>query len=148
MGRILGLDYGRRKIGVAISDSLGLTAQPLTGWRVSGWEEVVRRVCVLVEEEAVEEVVVGYPLTLKGERGRMAEEVERFAALLRSRIPVPVTLWDERLTSVQAERILHEMHEKPSRNKGRVDLIASVLLLQNYLDHQKGSLAKNRGTES
>ena len=145
MGRILGLDYGRRRVGVAVSDPLGLTAQPFETWNGLRREEVVESTCILVERMGVERVVVGFPLTLRGERGRMAREVERFADKLSQRIRVPVTLWDERLTSVQAQRFLQQMGEKPSRKKERVDLIASVLLLQNYLDHQKGSWAKSQG---
>jgi len=145
VGRILGLDYGRRRVGVAVSDPLGLTAQPFETWSGLRREEVVESTCILVERMGVERVVVGFPLTLRGERGRMAREVERFADKLSQRIRVPVTLWDERLTSVQAQRFLQQMGEKPSRKKERVDLIASVLLLQNYLDYQKGSWAKSQG---
>ena len=142
MGRIVGLDYGRARIGIAVSDPLGLTAQPLETWRGSDWDDVVEKIQVLINQMEVEAVVIGYPLTLKGERGRMAQEVEQFAAHLNDRIYVPIILWDERFTSVQAKRIIHEMEEKPSRKKEKVDLITSVLLLQNYLDHQRGTMEK------
>ena len=144
MGRILGLDYGRRRIGVAVSDPLGLTAQPLETWDGLNWEDVGEKICILVEQMGVERVVVGFPLTLAGERGRMAQEVEQFSATLKRRIPIPVTLWDERLTSVHAQRIIHAMEEKPSRRKEKVDLIASVLLLQNYLNYKKGPTANHQ----
>lgn len=145
MSRILGLDYGRRRIGVAVSDPLGLTAQPLETWKALRREEVMDKIYILVEQMGVERIVVGLPLTLRGERGHMAREVERFTAELRHRIRIPVTLWDERLTSVQAKRVLHQMEEKPYRNKERVDLIASVLLLQNYLEYRKGSSIELQG---
>lgn len=144
MGRILGLDYGRRRIGVAVSDPLGLTAQPLATWTGLRWDEVVEKIFTLVEEMGVERVILGFPMTLKGESGRMAREVRQFAARLERRISIPITLWDERLTSTQSKRIIHAMAGKPSREKERVDLIASVLLLQNYLDYQKGSTSGHR----
>lgn len=145
MGRILGLDYGRRRIGVAVSDPLELTAQPVETWEGLSFAEVVERICTLVEKMNVERVVVGLPLTLKGERGSLAREVERFTAELCHSIRVPVTLWDERMTSVQAHRSLRKMGKKPSRKKERIDLIASIFLLQSYLDHQKVVSVKHHG---
>lgn len=142
MGRIAGLDYGRQRIGIAVSDPLGLTAQPLETWCGSDWDDVAKKIQVLIDQMEVKAVVIGHPLTLKGERGRMAREVEKFAAHLKDRIHVPIMLWDERLTSVQAKRIIHEMEEKPSRKKEKVDVISSVLLLQNYLDHRRGTMEK------
>ena len=144
MGRILGLDYGRRRTGVAISDPLGVTAQPLVTWSGLCWNDVVDEVLTLISEMGVERVVVGFPLNLSGSRGPMAREVERFTDHLKQRIGIPVTLWDERLTSTQARRVIHKIQEKPSRNKEKVDLIASVLLLQNYLDCQKGAMPSRR----
>ena len=144
MGRILGLDYGRRRTGVAVSDPLGVTAQPLVTWSGLCWNDVVEKVRTLISEMGVDRIVVGLPLSLSGKRGRMAREVERFTEHLERRISIPVTLWDERLTSTQARRVIHEIEEKPSRNKEKVDLIASVLLLQNYLDHQKGAMTNRR----
>jgi len=143
VGRILGLDYGRRRIGVAISDPLGLTAQPLETWKGLRWEEVTEKICTLIDPLGVERVILGFPLTLAGEKGKMAQEVQKFTTHLQKRISIPITLWDERLTSVQAGRIIHSLDKKPSRKKERVDLIASVLLLQNYLDYQMGPMANH-----
>jgi putative Holliday junction resolvase len=147
VGRILGLDYGRKRVGVSVSDPLGLTAQPVETWKGLRCEDVVEKTRILVETMGVERVVVGFPLTLKGKRGHLAREVVRFSAELKRRIRVPITLWDERLTSVQARAVLHQMEEKPSRKKERVDLIASVLLLQNYLDHREETSARNQKEE-
>jgi len=144
VGRILGLDYGRRRIGVSISDPLGVTAQPLTTWSGLCRNDVVDKVLTLIAEMEVESIVIGLPLSLSGKRGPMAREVERFTEHLKQRIGIPVTLWDERLTSTQARRAIHKIQEKPSRNKEKVDLIASVLLLQNYLDYQKGAMLNRR----
>ena len=139
MARILCLDYGRRRVGVAVSDPLGLTAQPVETWTGVSREKLLERICALIEEMGVEKIVLGLPLTLKGERGDMAQEVERFASELHHRGGIPVTLWDERFTSVQARRIIRQKGEKPSRKKEEIDLIAAVLLLQNYLDFQRES---------
>jgi putative Holliday junction resolvase len=142
---ILGLDYGRRYIGVAVSDPLGLTAQPVETWNGIGWEQAIVKILELIEQKEIERIVIGLPLTLSGHKGCMAKEVERFARRLVRQIRIPVTLWDERYTSVQAQRISHGLGKKPSRQKEKVNLIASVLLLQNYLDYQKGSLVENQG---
>lgn len=148
MGRFLGLDYGRRRVGVAISDALGVTAQPLVTWQQSQWHELVDKIKALIQDQDVEGVILGFPLTLSGDVGRMAREVKRFSTYLSQRISVPVILWDERLTSVQAERSIHAMDQKPSQRKGQIDQLASVLLLQNYLDHQKGCMEKHSEGEA
>lgn len=129
------MDYGRRRVGVAVSDPLGITAQPLTTWENLGTGGAVEQACRLVREMDIERIVIGIPLTLKGDKGGMAREVERFVDRVRRKSGISVVLWDERLTSVQAQRVLRETKTKASRNKGKVDLVASVLLLQNYLDY-------------
>ena len=148
MGCVLGLDYGRRRIGVAVSDDLGLTAQPAATWSNLKWEQVVENICNWIKERSVERVIVGLPLNLRGEKGHLALEVERFVAKLKRHVSVPVILWDERLTSVQSKRILHALHQKPSQKKERIDLIASVLLLQNYLDYQRNIAVGFQGEEN
>lgn len=145
MGCVLGLDYGRRRIGVAVSDDLGLTAQPVETWSNLKWEQVVENICTKIKDRSIERVVVGLPLNLRGQKGHLALEVERFVSKLKQHISVPIILWDERLTSVQSKRILHTLHKKPSQNKERIDLIASVLLLQNYLDYQRNISARCQG---
>jgi putative Holliday junction resolvase len=138
VGRILSLDYGQRRIGVAVSDPLGVTAQPFDTWEGLEFGQVVEKIGSLVHQIGIEKIIIGLPLTLKGEKGQSVKRVEHFAMELRRSISIPVTLWDERFTSIQAKRILHQAEEKPSRRKRKVDLIASVLLLQNYLEFQKG----------
>jgi putative Holliday junction resolvase len=144
VGRILGLDYGRRRIGVAVSDPLGLIAQPITTWVGLSWGEVGEKVCSLMEAMEVDRVILGLPLTLRGEKGHMAREVEKFSIQLKRQISIPVILWDERLTSVQSQRVIHSMDGKPSRKKASVDLVAAVLLLQSYLDHIKISSERDQ----
>ena len=145
MARILCLDYGRQRIGIAVSDPLGLTAQPVETLTGLSREKLVERVRALVEQMGVDRIVLGLPLTLKGRKGDMAIEVEKFADKLYQQTGVPITLWDERFTSVQAQRIIHQRGEKPSRKKEKIDLIAAVLLLQNYLDFQRESSTNNHG---
>ena len=134
MGRILGLDFGRRRVGVAVSDLLGITAQPLTTWTGLGETELIQRIVCLIPEMDILAVVVGDPLTPKGERGTMSERVGRFVRRLSQSISVPIHFQDERLTSVEAQRVLRDSGEKPSRNKEAVDRVAAVLILQTFLD--------------
>jgi len=138
VGRILGLDYGKKRIGVSISDPLGLSAQPVATWTERHMDRVIEKIDHLCRDASVSKIVIGLPLTLKGEMGQMAQKVERFRNRLTSRVNLPIVLWDERLTSVQATSILHKMGMKPSRDKEKVDRMAAVLILQNYLDHQHG----------
>ena len=145
MGRILSLDYGRRRIGVAVSDPLGVTAQPFDTWDGLEFNQIVEKIDSLIRQIGIEKIIIGLPLTLKGEKGQSVKKVEHFAMELKRCISLPVILWDERLTSIQAKRVLHQAEEKPSRRKGKVDLIASVLLLQNYLEFQKEFMNTNMG---
>ncbi len=135
MGRVLCLDYGHKRIGVSISDPLRLTAQPLDTWTGLGVNALVQKLRELVPKESVETIVVGFPLTLGGRKGHLARSVERVAERIRADLAVPVRLWDERLSSVQAERILRQLDRHPSRCKTAVDKLAAVLILQSYLDY-------------
>jgi len=129
--RVLGLDVGEKRIGAAISDPLGITAQPLG---VIDAESGIEKLKELIPKHEIGLIVVGHPLTLKGERGERARSVEEFARNLKTATGVPFTLVDERLSTKAAERIMREMGRKPSREKGRVDELAAVIILQSYLD--------------
>ena len=135
MKRILALDYGRRRVGVACSDTLGLTAQPLGVLDGRHMDQLITEISKLISEKRVQKIIVGYPLNLKGETGSSADRVSRFADRLSSITGLSVTLWDERLTSIQAQKAIHQMGKKPSRNKDRIDTLSAVLILQNYMDH-------------
>jgi len=148
VNRILGLDYGKSRIGVAVSDPLGVTAQPLETWHARDWNSIIVRIRALIEELGVVRVVLGYPLSLSGERGSMAKEVERFATKLYNRIQIPVLLIDERLTSVQSERYLRQMKIKYTKQKQKVDLLSAVLILQQYLDQREGPTIRQVGEMS
>ncbi|HEX9653857.1 MAG TPA: Holliday junction resolvase RuvX, partial [bacterium] len=119
-GRILGIDYGRRRIGVAISDPMGTIATGLPTIAYQSLPDAITRLENIILEYHVGAVVVGFPLTLKGEEGRAAFATKAFVEILQSKVAVPVDVWDERFTSVIARRCLHEMGKSPDRNKARV----------------------------
>jgi putative Holliday junction resolvase len=135
--RVLGLDVGERRIGMAMSDALGLTAQPLAVLEARGLERDTAAIGALVEQHRVDEVVVGLPLTMRGEQGIQAEKVAVFVAALRKRLSVPVQLVDERLTTVQSERTLREMHTPRRKRRQVVDRVAAQLILQHFLDMKR-----------
>ncbi len=137
MKRILALDYGRRRVGIAYSDPLGLTAQPSGVLDGRNLDLLIKEICGLIAEMHVEKVIVGYPLNMNGQRGQSASRVSRFADRLFSETEIPVELWDERLTSVQAQKIIHQMGKKTGQNKDKIDTLSAVLILQNYLDHHR-----------
>lgn len=138
--RVLALDLGEVRIGLAVSDPLGVTAQPLGFLRRHGEASDALSIRALVEEHGAGRVVVGHPLLLSGDRGSRAEHAERFAERLRSRLPgdVAVVLWDERLTTAEAERILLSDGVRRRRRREVVDAMAAVLILQSWLDARAG----------
>ena len=127
------MDWGERRIGLALSDPLGILASPLPTLEIRGEAEAVARVADTIREVEADAVVVGLPLTLKGERGEAALSAERFAARLREVCEVEVSLYDERLTSALAQRRMRETGEKSRGRKGRVDAGAAVALLEGWL---------------
>ena len=133
MPRILAVDWGERRVGLAVSDDLGILATGLPTLEIRGEAEAVARVADTIRTVEADSVVVGLPLTLKGERGEAARAVERFAEALRRETPVVVSLYDERLTSALAERRMRERGEKSRGRKGRVDQGAAVALLEGWL---------------
>lgn len=137
MPRILGVDYGERRVGLSLSDPTATIATPLpTLARRKGKRPPVAPIARLVEEHEVSEVVVGLPLTLAGDDSDWTREVREFAASLGERTGLSVTLQDERMTSVQAERAVRSLglSKEKREQKERVDAAAAVLILQAYLD--------------
>ena len=134
--RILSLDVGTRRIGVALSDPLGLTAQGLTVLTRQSRTKDLEVLCALVKQHAVETIVVGLPLTMRGERGPQARQMQTLARQLEGRCGVPVELVDERLTTAQSERILLEGDVSRRKRKHVIDQMAAQLILQHYLDVQ------------
>lgn len=132
--RVLGLDVGSKTIGVAVSDPLGITAQGLETIRRQNKRADFAQLEALIRSHEVAEVVIGYPLRMSGSEGIQAEKMQRFAEELRHRIQLPVHLWDERLTSAQANRLLRETDMSISRRRQVVDRMAAVLILQSWMD--------------
>ncbi|MCK4548459.1 MAG: Holliday junction resolvase RuvX [Candidatus Eisenbacteria sp.] len=135
MGRRLGIDYGTKRIGLALSDELGLTARPYDTIAAVSWKQAVRRIGDVVAGEDVEEIVLGDPISLKGHQGTLTGEVHRFRQFLEDNLRVPVVLWDERLSSRAADRILREVG---GGAKGTRDRVAAAWILQGYLDRRAG----------
>jgi putative holliday junction resolvase len=133
--RIMGLDVGDKTVGVAISDELQIAASPRTVLPRDGreWAAVAR----MAAEEDVGEIVVGMPVTLSGQSGPQAEKVAGFIATLRGRVSIPVREWDERLSTVEAERVLLAADASRARRRRVIDKLAATLILQSYLDRRR-----------
>jgi len=133
--RYLGLDVGAKRIGVAVSDELGLTAQPvLTLERKRNPREDLRSLARLARRFGVAGIVVGRPLHLSGEQSPQADKTEAFAAHLGELTGIPIHLWDERLTTQEAHRILYEAGHKRQEHRKVVDQVAATLILQSFLE--------------
>ena len=132
--RVLGLDVGSKTIGVAVSDPLGITAQGLQTIRRQNKRADFERLENVIREHDIVEVVLGYPLRMSGSEGTQAEKMQRFAEELRRRFNLPVHLWDERLTTAQASRLLRETDMSIKRRGEVIDRMAAVLILQSWLD--------------
>ena len=137
MMRIMGLDYGSKTIGVAISDPLGLTAQGIEIIRREDENKLrksLRRIEELVSEYQVEEIVLGFPKNMNNTIGERAQKSLELKAMLERRCGLPVIMWDERLTTVEANRTLMESGVRRENRSKYVDMIAAVFILQGYLD--------------
>jgi len=134
LARVLGLDVGSKRIGLAISDPLGITAQGLETLHRQNKRLDFAQLEKVIREYEVTEIVVGYPLRMSGAEGIQAEKMQRFAEELRQRFPVPIHLWDERLSSAQANRLLRETEMSIARRGQVVDQMAAVLILQSWMD--------------
>jgi putative holliday junction resolvase len=137
--RILAIDYGARKVGLAVSDELRLTAQGLPTYRRGNKKADFDYLRRLIRQYGVSEIVVGLPLRMSGEEGIQAERVQAFAEELRGKFKLPVHLFDERLTSVEANRVLRETEMSIQRRAEVVDQLAAVLILQAYMEYRKAS---------
>jgi len=134
MNPILALDFGRARIGAAISDELQLLAHPLE--TIPANEEAASRVAEIVREKNVDHVVAGLPKRMNGQLGPAATEVLQFVEKLRAILPCRVVTWDERLTTVAAHRALREAGKKTRHTRRYVDQVAAQMILQSYLDRQ------------
>ncbi len=132
--RVLGLDVGARRIGIAISDPLGITAQGLDTLHRKNRKYDLHHFYKLIREYDVKEIVVGLPLRMSGQEGVQAEKIHLFAEDLRKQFKVPVHLWDERLTSAEANRLLRETDLSIEKRGQAVDRMAAILILQSWME--------------
>jgi putative Holliday junction resolvase len=132
--RILALDHGTKRIGVAVSDETRTIAQPLEFIPAEPFADFLERLKQLIREKEVDLILIGLPRNMDGSYGPAAQKVEAFVAVLRSAVTVPIKSWDERLTSAQANRILIEGRVRREKRKAKVDQMAAAILLQSYLD--------------
>lgn len=137
--RVLGVDFGRARIGVAISDELGLLAHPVETIPGARIDSAARRVAEIAREKEVERVILGMPRHMNGELGAAAEEAKAFAGKLRPLLSCPVVMWDERLTTSAANRALRDAGQKTRHTRGFVDQVAAQMILQGYLDSVQSS---------
>ncbi|HZI94405.1 MAG TPA: Holliday junction resolvase RuvX [Patescibacteria group bacterium] len=134
MSRVMALDVGKISLGVAVSDALGICAQPITTLKRSSFRKDLTAIAELIREHEVASIVIGLPLRLAGDAGPAADGAMAFAERLREAFELPVVTWDERLTTVQAERALLEGDVSRRRRKQVINQIAAAIILQSYLD--------------
>lgn len=132
--RILGIDYGTRRVGLAMSDPLEIIATPFD---TISKGKVFGKIKELVDEFDISKIIVGYPLRINGEKGKRAKEVEEFAEELTKRFHISTLLWDERYSTLEAEDIIRNKERKLKKQKGKVDKVAAAVILQSYLDSRE-----------
>jgi putative Holliday junction resolvase len=138
MSRLLGLDVGEKRIGVAICDETLTLARPLLTITRASKKEDFAKIATLCREQAIAQVIVGLPKTLRGEEGPQAQRVRRYASELQAALNLPIDFWDERYSSVDAQERLASSSRK-ARAKGDIDSAAATIILQEYLDALRGS---------
>ena len=135
--RVLGLDYGSKTVGTALSDALGMTAQPFeTIVRKDENKQTLGRIEAIIREHEVDRIVLGLPVNMNNTIGDRAEKAMAFKVMLERRTGLEVVLWDERLTTVAAERVLQESGVRREHRKEYIDQVAAAFILQGYLDSQ------------
>ncbi|MEL6441729.1 MAG: Holliday junction resolvase RuvX [Cyanobacteria bacterium J06621_8] len=140
----LGLDVGRKRLGVAGCDGLGLLATGLTTIYRTSWQEDLKQLELIIQERNVEILVIGLPYNLDGTLGSQARIVQKFAAKVSRILQLPVEFMDERLTSVEAESQLKAQKKFSSRNKGDIDRLAAAIILQQWLDLRRSNIAQRK----
>lgn len=136
-GRVLGLDVGARRIGIAVSDPLGITAQGLETLQRRNKRHDLAALERVIREYMVQAIVVGLPLRMSGAEGTQSEKMQAFAEELRKRFRLPVHLWDERLTSAEANRLLRETDLSIEKRGKAVDRMAAILILQSWMEGKR-----------
>ncbi|MCC3867179.1 Holliday junction resolvase RuvX [Terrisporobacter mayombei] len=136
-GRIMGLDIGDKTIGVAVSDLMGITAQGVTTIKRVGKKKDIEEIKKIISEKQVNKVVSGLPKNMNGTVGPQGEKVQKFCELLKQETDLSIEFWDERLSTVAAERSLIEGNVRRENRKKVIDMLAAVIILQGYLDLQR-----------
>ncbi len=139
MKRILAIDYGTIRMGLAVNDALGITAQGICSLKRTSLENDLAKIKEVSASHHVEEIVVGMPYMLSGEKGGKAKEVEEFIAILKQHLQLPVHEWDERYTTVQAEEVLDSAGVKRKKKKAVVDMLAATFILESYMENLKNN---------
>ena len=136
--RILAIDHGSKRIGIAVSDELKMIAQPLEFIPAEPFAAFLARLSELIRDKEVESILVGLPRNMDGSYGPAAQKVQDFVEALKGAVGVPIKMWDERLTSAQANRLLIQGNVRRDKRKEKVDVMAAAILLQSYLDGLSG----------
>lgn len=132
--RILAVDLGEKRVGLAVSDELAITASPLAVLDYRDLSDLLTQLEVVVKRKAVKTIILGHPINMDGSKGEKAREAENFAEQLRQSLAIPVILWDERLTTAQAQKAMLAGDINRTQRKRLADKVAAALLLQSYLD--------------
>lgn len=132
--RIAGIDYGDARTGIAVSDEMKFLAQGLETIQNTGINDAVNKVIEALKGYEIEKFIVGYPKNMNGSIGERCEKAEKFSEKLKNKTGLPVVLWDERLTTVSAHRVLSDNHVRGKKRKKVVDTVSAVFILQSYLD--------------
>ncbi|NOY58874.1 MAG: Holliday junction resolvase RuvX [Calditrichaeota bacterium] len=133
-GRILAVDYGTRRIGLAMSDPSQFLASSLETIYNRGVNDFVQKIIPILKENAVIAVVIGMPYNMKGDIGERGKEVQEFSSSIRKGIDIPVLTWDERLSTVSAEKTMIATNKSPSKHRHKIDQVAAAFILQSFLD--------------
>lgn len=134
--RTMGIDYGEKRIGIAVSDPMGIIAQALTTISYKNFSEAIAEIKAIISDYQITEVVLGYPLTLSGEEGTAARKVRGFLGELEKESKLPIAIMDERFTSKIARDTVKSAGKSPSKNKAKLDQISAAVILQSYLDRK------------
>ncbi len=137
--KILGIDYGDARTGLSVSDPTGMLAGSPSVIHEWNYDKLLEKLCTYIAENKIEEIVLGHPKNMDGSTGERAQKCEALAEELRAHTGVPVTLWDERRTTVAAHQILHASGKKMKKHRQSVDAVAATLILQGYLDFKRNN---------
>ncbi len=131
------MDFGEKRVGLALSDPLGLTAQGMETLEPEDEGELLTKIEEMVTQKGITKVVVGLPLNMNGSKGPTAKKVLKFTEKLREKLKKPIVTWDERLSTISARRALNDMRRRTKGRKGEVDRLAATIILQSYLESQR-----------